>query len=173
MSRPSQHSRRPDRDEQARRTYVIVGSRYHEVHVAKMARAAEDELHEIEPGCVVERVYSPGSFEIPVMVQAVLERGGVAAVLALGVIVRGQTGHADLIARAVTDALTRLALEYKTPVIHEVLLVENEEQARARSAPGMNNRGVEAARAAVWAARELAVVRGGGAGGKGAGEGGN
>ncbi|NIP92625.1 MAG: 6,7-dimethyl-8-ribityllumazine synthase, partial [Akkermansiaceae bacterium] len=81
-------------------------------------------------------------------VKALLELEEPVCVIALGVLIRGETAHADLVAGSVTDALQQLALEYKTPVIHEVLLVANEEQARERCLGDNMNRGVEAARAA-------------------------
>ena len=54
-------------------------------------------------------------------------------ILALGVVLQGETAHAELIARSVTAALMNLALEFSVPVIHEVLLLKNEEQAKARA----------------------------------------
>ena len=60
-----------------------------------------------------------------------------------------------LIARSVTTALMNLALELRIPVIHEVLLLDNEEQAKARCLGKKLNRGTEAARAAVSIARTV------------------
>ena len=95
----------------------------------------------------------PGAFEIPLVVQEVAARGGIDAIIALGVIIEGETAHAALIARTVTDSLQRIALTQRLPVIHEVLLVKNEEQARARCLGPEFNRGMEAARVAVRMAR--------------------
>ena len=68
---------------------------------------------------------------------------------------QGETAHAELIARTVTMALMRLALEFQVPVIHEVLLLKNEEQAKARCLGTERNRGMEAARAGVAMARTV------------------
>jgi 6,7-dimethyl-8-ribityllumazine synthase len=91
----------------------------------------------------------PGAFEIPLVVQEIAMRGGIDAIIALGVIIEGETQHAALISAAVTDALLRIALAHRIPVIHEVLLLKNEEQARVRCLEVELNRGIEAARVAV------------------------
>ncbi len=143
----------------ASHSYVIVESLYNETFVSPMAKHATQELQTIEPTAEITRVVAPGAFEVPLIVQAMLERGKCHAVIALGVILRGQTAHADLIARSITEALLRLSLEYRIPVIHEVLLLENEEQARVRCLDPDLNRGIEAARASVNAVRILEEIR--------------
>ena len=70
------------------------------------------------------------------------------AVIALGVIIRGETEHGDLVGASVTDALQNIAVTHGIPVVHEVLLMDNEEQAEARCMGGEINRGAEAARVA-------------------------
>jgi len=72
-----------------------------------------------------------------------------AAVIALGVIWQGKTLHAQEILRAVTDALMRISLETDVPVVHEVLAVSTEAEARARCMGTKFNRGREAAQAAL------------------------
>ena len=67
---------------------------------------------------------------------------------ALGVIIKGETDHADLVGSSVTTSLQNLALANNIPIIHEVLLTENREQAVERC-QGTKNRGLEAAKAAV------------------------
>ena len=70
------------------------------------------------------------------------------AVIALGVIIRGSTAHADLIAATITDSLQSSATRHLIPVIHEVLLLDNEAQAEERTLGERINRGTEAAQAA-------------------------
>ncbi len=77
-----------------------------------------------------------------------MERDTPACIIALGLIIRGSTLHGDLVVRAVTDALMQIALDWKRPVIHEVLIVDDEKQAYARCIGANLNRGKEAARAA-------------------------
>lgn len=127
--------------------FAIIASRYNPRYADALVRAARDTLRAAGAQVVVFRV--PGAFEIPA-VAARLARAlpRFDALICLGVVIRGETAHADLIGRAVTDALVRLQVEPGLPVIHEVLLLDNEAQARARCL-GRLNRGREAAETAL------------------------
>jgi 6,7-dimethyl-8-ribityllumazine synthase len=103
-----------------------------------------------------------GAVELPVVVQALARRCD--AVVALGVVVRGQTAHFEYVCRSVTDGLTRVALDESTPVGQGVLTVETVEQAADRAGgPGAaEDKGWSATIAALDAAlaiRQLATVR--------------
>ncbi len=140
--------------------FAVVASRYNPRFTDALLAAAEAE---IEAGGASARVYRvPGAYEIPVVVAQLLERNRAKldGVICLGVIIRGQTAHADLIGTAITDALMRLQLEHGTPVIHEVLLLNNEEQAEARCL-GKLNRGHEAAQTALAMATLMREIRDG------------
>lgn len=130
---------------------AIVASRYNARYTDGLLDSAEAELEKLLPNAEIDIYRVPGAFEIPVVVEQLChsEAKRPAAVIALGVIIRGSTAHADLIARSITDSLAAAALKYRVPVIHEVLLVASESQAEDRSAAGSPiNRGTEAARAA-------------------------
>jgi 6,7-dimethyl-8-ribityllumazine synthase len=107
-----------------------------------------------DPQAKIEVVHAPGSFEIPFLAQLIIQRHKPDAVICLGVILRGATGHADLIAASVSDTLCQLSVTTGTPVIHGVLLLDNEEQAKERCLGDEYNRGTEAARAALEVLRE-------------------
>jgi 6,7-dimethyl-8-ribityllumazine synthase len=128
--------------------FAIVGSQYNPRFTNALVKSAQTELR--QAGAEIEVIRVPGAFEIPV-VAATLARRAPAfdAILCLGVIIRGETAHADLIGRAITDALCRLQTEHGLPVVHEVLLLDNEAQARARCLPSGHNRGREAAQTAL------------------------
>jgi 6,7-dimethyl-8-ribityllumazine synthase len=72
-----------------------------------------------------------GSVELPVVAQALTRHCD--AVVALGVVIRGETAHFDYVCRSVTDGLTRVALDAGVPVAHGVLTVEDLSQARDRA----------------------------------------
>ena len=85
------------------------------------------------------------------------------AIIAIGVILQGETNHAENLSRSVTDALQRIAVTHGIPVINVVLSFDNEEQARARCLEDEINRGTEAARAAIGIANLMLELRGRGA----------
>lgn len=139
-------------------SYAIVASKFNEEFVRSLVDNAHSELNALEPGANVVLIWTPGSFEVPLFVKATAELKRFQAIIALGVILEGETEHARLIAEAVTRSLLEISLHYRVPVIHEVLLVKNEAQAKARCMGTEHNRGVEAARAAVSAARKLPEI---------------
>jgi len=149
---------RPPAPAKAKSAFAIVVSRYNGDFTGPMAAHAREELIAIDPGAKVETFEAPGSFEIPLIVKLLAERRQYHAILALGVIIKGETAHADLIAGSITEALQRTALSHNVPVIHEVLLVADEAQARARCLDPEINRGREAARAAVAAAQAVQAI---------------
>jgi len=91
----------------------------------------------------------PGAFELPLAARAAAESGRFDAIVALGAVVRGETDHYEHIAREAASGLAAVARETGVPLGFGVLTVATEAQALARSAPGADNKGAEAARAAV------------------------
>lgn len=131
--------------------FAIVASRYNARYTDAMVRAAKTELRRARVKHV-RMVRVPGAYEIP-LAAARLARCArqtrLVAIICLGVILRGETAHANLIGEAVTRALMEIQLDYELPVIHEVLLLDNEAQARVRCLGRKHNRGAEAAQTAV------------------------
>lgn len=126
----------------------IIASKYNPKFSEALVENTIEELGELVPQARIDLIRVPGAFEIPMMAASVLRHDPPACVIALGVIIRGSTAHADLVAQSVTQSLQGLAVETMRPVIHEVLLVEDEKQAYARCVGSQINRGREAARAA-------------------------
>ena len=138
-----------------RRSIAIVASIYHEEYARGLVEHALAEIEEIAPGTDVAMYDVPGAFELPVVVQSVAQRGGIDAVIAFGLLMEGETAHAALISHSVTEALMQIALATSIPVIHEVLVVTSEEQARVRCLEDDLNRGTEAARVAIRMAQVM------------------
>ena len=137
----------------------IVGSRWHNSlvdHMVERAQAAAKACGVDD--VVVARV--AGSVELPIVAQALAERCD--AVVALGVVIRGETAHFDYVCDAVTAGLTRVALDAGKPVGNGVLTCDTEEQARDRAGlPGSTeDKGWEAAIAALATALTLRDLRG-------------
>ena len=108
----------------------IVGSRWHADLVDHMVERAQSAAK----ACGVDEVIVArvaGSVELPVIAQALARRCD--AVVALGVVIRGETAHFQYVCDAVTAGLTRVSLDASTPVAHGVLTVESLGQAKDRA----------------------------------------
>jgi 6,7-dimethyl-8-ribityllumazine synthase len=135
-------------------SFAIVASKYNALFVDSMLRAAQAELK--SAGVTdIKVVRVPGAYEIPVVTSRLAGSRKFAAVICLGVILRGETTHATHIGEAVSQALMQIQLATGVPVIHEVLLLENVQQAKARCLDPQHNRGREAAQTALAMARVI------------------
>jgi len=148
----------PHTSSEAANRIVVVASRYNSEFVEPMVAKALEEIARIEPNSKVEVVHAPGSFEIPHLARQAIEHLKADAVICLGVIFQGETGHADLIAASVSDTLCRMSVETLTPVIHGVLLLDSKDQAQARCLGEEINRGTEVARAAIETLRSSRAI---------------
>jgi len=137
--------------------FAIVASEYNAEFVDAMLKAAKAELK--RAGAKVEIVRVPGAYEVPVVVAKLARAKTCSAIICLGVILRGQTVHAQHIGDSVSRALMQIQLETEVPVIHEVLLLENKEQARVRCLDNKHNRGMEAAQTALQMAEVMTGLR--------------
>lgn len=142
-----------------RRRFAIVASKFNTHFVQGLVNHATDELRRRCPSAAINVHHVPGAFEIPVVARELAARKDVDVVLALGVIIKGSTTHAEHLAASVTNALQQIAIDYGVPVINAVLSLDNEEQARERCLEERMNRGIEAGRAAVEIARVMSELR--------------
>ena len=136
---------------------IVSGLWHHEIASGLLAGARR--VLEAS-GASWTEVQVPGSFELPVVAKAALD-GGADAVVALGVIIRGGTPHFEYVSAAVTDGLTRVALDTGKAVGFGVLTLDDEQQGLDRAGlPGSKeDKGAEAAEAALATARVLLGLR--------------
>ena len=133
---------------------VVAASWHTEVMDGLLAGAHRAlEAHRVADATVV-RV--PGTFELPVVAQA-LAAQGYDAVVALGVVIRGGTPHFEYVCSAATDGLTRVALDHTVAVGFGVLICDTDAQAldRAGLEGSSEDKGWEATAAALLTARTI------------------
>lgn len=140
---------------------AVVRSQYNAAVVDGLLAGAREALRAMgaaERDVVVAEV--PGAFELPLAAAAAARSARFDVVVALGAVIQGETDHYEHVAREASAGLAAVARETGVPVGFGVLTVAREEQALARSAPGPDNKGAEAARAAVAMAQALRGLAG-------------
>ena len=109
----------------------------------------------------VTLVRVPGAFEIPLAARRLARSGRYDAVICLGCVIKGDTMHFEYIASAVSHGIMAVGVETGIPVAFGVLTTLTEEQAAARAGDGPDNKGREAALAAVEMAAVVQKIDGG------------
>ena len=114
-----------------------------------------------EAGCDLESavlVWVPGAFELPVVAQRLAQSKQVDAVICLGAVIRGDTGHYEFVAGECASGLQRVQLDTGIPIVFGVLTTETVEQALVRSESDESNKGREAAVTALHTVEVLGAV---------------
>jgi 6,7-dimethyl-8-ribityllumazine synthase len=142
-----------------KRHFPVVASQFNQVYVQGLVDHFTVELRSLAPAATLALHQVPGAFEIPVVVRELASQKRGDAIIGIGVILKGETDHAENLSRSVTDALQRIAVSHGIPVINVVLSFDDESQARARCLEDEINRGTEAARAAVEIANVISKLR--------------
>jgi 6,7-dimethyl-8-ribityllumazine synthase len=138
----------------------VVVARWNELVTKQLLEGCLDELRRCgDPQVTVVRV--PGSWEIPLAAAALVERGDVDGIVALGCILQGETSHAGQLAGDVSGALMSLQNASGVPVAWGVLTPETPEQALDRAGLKAGNKGREAALAVLETVSVLSQLRGG------------
>ncbi|MBA2602473.1 MAG: 6,7-dimethyl-8-ribityllumazine synthase [Acidobacteria bacterium] len=141
--------------------FAVIVSRFNEAITSRLvagARAALAEAGAAEAD--VETFSVPGAFELPQAARAAGETGRFEAIVGLGCVVRGETPHFEYISSAVAHGLMHAAGETGVPMAFGVLTTDSWEQAEARAGDGPDNKGFEAAAAALEMAALVRVLRG-------------
>ena len=140
---------RPELDAHGHR-YCLVAARFNEAYVRRLVEAALEVLkHRGVRESDLEVMWVPGSFELPLACRWAARSGRFDAVLAFGVLIRGETEHFRLVADSAAQGLQRVALDSDVPVLNGVLATHDAAQAAARTGGEVGNRGAEVALAAV------------------------
>lgn len=140
------------------RTVTIVAASWHQETMAALIASATRVCK--AAGANVELIRVPGSFELPIVALEAAKQGA-NAVVALGVVERGETPHFDYVCSAATQGLTQAALKSGVPMGFGVIMADNAQQVFDRSGlPGSKeDKGAEAAAAAINTALELEKMR--------------
>ena len=111
----------------------IVQARFNQGVTDALAEACRAELlkHGVQERNI-DHVLVPGALEVPIALQAMAEKGGYDALVALGCVIRGETYHFELVSNESAAGVTRVALDYQLPIANAILTTENMEQALAR-----------------------------------------
>ena len=129
---------------------AIAVSRFNDLVTERLLDGALDALrrHGIDEGSV-SVVHAPGAFELPLVAQRLASSEQFDAIICLGAIIRGATGHYDHVAAGATSGIAKVALDHDLPVIFGVLTTDNTEQALERAGIKAGNKGFEAAVTAI------------------------
>jgi 6,7-dimethyl-8-ribityllumazine synthase len=129
---------------------AIAASRFNDFIVRRLLDGARDGLRRHGVGdSGVDVAWTPGAFELPMVAARLAGSGRYDAVITLGAVIRGATGHYDLVAGQTAAGIARVALDTGVPVVFGVLTTETIEQAVERAGTKAGNKGYEAAVAAI------------------------
>ena len=130
--------------------FAIVVSRWNRELTAKLESGAVEALKAAGAGEAAIEVFGvPGSFELPLASLKAAESGKFDAVIALGVVIRGDTPHFDYVAGQAAAGIMQASLQTGVPVMFGVITANTADQARERAGDGTDNKGYEAAVSAI------------------------
>ncbi|MBL8779083.1 MAG: 6,7-dimethyl-8-ribityllumazine synthase [Acidimicrobiales bacterium] len=129
---------------------ALVCGRFNDLITERLLAGARDGLlrHGVDEGSITE-VWAPGSFEIPLVAKRLAASGEVDAVVTLGAVIRGATGHYDVVAGQCASGVQAAQLETGVPIVFGVLTTDTIEQAIERAGTKAGNKGYECAVTAI------------------------
>jgi 6,7-dimethyl-8-ribityllumazine synthase len=138
---------------------AIVASRFNDAIVTRLVEGATDALrrHGVDPASI-QLAWVPGAMELPLAAARFASSGSCDAIVALGAVIRGATGHYDIVAGQCAAGIQRVSLDTGVPVAFGVLTTDSIEQAVERSGAKLGNKGFEAACTAIEMANLLTVL---------------
>jgi 6,7-dimethyl-8-ribityllumazine synthase len=140
--------------------FAIIVSRFNDFITARLLEGCLDTLrrHGAE-NQLIEVIWCPGAFEIPIVAKQAAVSGRFDAVICLGAVVRGATPHFDYVAGQSAAGIANIGLETGVPTIYGVLTTDTIEQAIERAGTKAGNKGSDAAAAAIEMANLLAAMK--------------
>ena len=139
--------------------FAILSARFHEDLIDALRAGARARL--LDAGVEAERIEEqavPGSFELPHAARTLAGTGRFAGIVALGVLIKGESAHFEYVSEAATHGLMRVMLDTGVPIGFGVLTVYDVDQAWARAGGSVGNIGEDAADAVVRLASLAAAV---------------
>jgi 6,7-dimethyl-8-ribityllumazine synthase len=129
---------------------AIAASRFNDFITERLLAGANDGLlrHGVDQSSITV-AWAPGAFELPLVAQRLASSGEYDAVICLGAVIRGATGHYEHVAGQCAAGIERVQLDTGVPVIFGVLTTENVEQAIERAGTKAGNKGFESAMTAI------------------------
>ena len=138
---------------------AVVVARFNEVVTRQLLTGAVEALsrHGVSDDDI-SVAWVPGAFELPVVAKCMAKTGRYDSIICLGAVIRGETGHYDMVAGQASGGIGSIGTDTGVPVIFGVLTTENMEQAINRSGGKSGNLGSNAAVAAIETARLIQAI---------------
>ena len=134
-------------------------SRWNNEYTSKLADGAIEALKEAGASDdAIDIFYVPGAFELPVASLRAADSGEYSAVIALGVVIRGDTPHFDYVAAEAARGLMQASMQTGVAVMFGVITADNIEQVIARCGEKADNKGYEAAMSAIETVNALSEI---------------
>lgn len=139
---------------------AVVVARFNETITRQLLAGAVDTLtrHGVEDADI-QIVWVPGAFELPLVAKVMALTGIYDAIICLGAVIRGETGHYEAVAGRAATGIGAVSTDTGVPTIFGVLTTEDMEQAQARAGGKAGNQGNNAAAAAIETARLLQAIK--------------
>jgi 6,7-dimethyl-8-ribityllumazine synthase len=129
---------------------ALVCSRFNDLITERLLAGATDALarHGVDDASITI-AWAPGAFELPLVAKQLAASGDFDAVICLGAVIRGETGHYDQVANNAAAGVARAAIDTGVPIVFGILTTDTIEQAVERAGTKAGNKGVEAATTAI------------------------
>ena len=139
---------------------AVIVSKFNEDVTSKLLDGALNRLEALGVTKQSITVFDvPGAVEIPLVAKLLAKTQNYNAIICLGAVIRGETGHYDFVCKQVSDGCASVMLNYEIPVIFGVLTTDNLEQALARCGGNKGNKGADAADAALHMINVVTAIK--------------